>query len=84
MPIAAQYGFDPIWFGIIMLLSLEIGLLTPPFGLILFVMLGVAPPGTTIQQVVKAALPFIVCPVLLVVLLVFFPGIATLLPSIMK
>jgi tripartite ATP-independent transporter DctM subunit len=84
MPIAAQYGFDPIWFGIILLLSLEIGLLTPPFGLILFVMLGVAPPGTTIRQVVSAALPFIACPILLVVLLVFVPGIATLLPSVMK
>ncbi|MBI3759045.1 MAG: TRAP transporter large permease, partial [Deltaproteobacteria bacterium] len=84
MPIAAQYGFDPIWFGVILLLSLEIGLLTPPFGLVLFVMLGVAPQGTTIQQVVNAALPFIACPILLVLLIVLLPDIATLLPSMMK
>ena len=76
-PLAASLGFDPIWFGLIMLLSLEISFTTPPFGLLLFVMKGVAPPGTTMRVIYTAALPFIGCSLLLVGLLVLFPGLAT-------
>jgi tripartite ATP-independent transporter DctM subunit len=81
IPLVATYGFDPVWFGIIMLLALEISLITPPFGLLLFVMVGVGPPGTTIWEVVRAALPFLCCTLLLVVLLVIFPQIALWLPT---
>lgn len=83
LPIAQQLGFDPIWFGIIMLLALEISFTTPPFGLLLFVMLGVAPKGTTLPQVAMAALPYILCAFILVALLIAFPGIALYLPSLM-
>ena len=75
-PLAATLGFDPIWFGLIMLLALEISFTTPPFGLLLFVMKGVAPPGTTMRDIYLSAMPFIGCSLLLVVLLVIFPGLA--------
>jgi TRAP-type mannitol/chloroaromatic compound transport system permease large subunit len=65
-PLAQTLGFDPIWFGLIMLLALEISFTTPPFGLLLFVMKGVAPPGTTMREIYRAAIPFILCSLLLV------------------
>jgi tripartite ATP-independent transporter DctM subunit len=75
-PLAMTLGFDPIWFALIMLLSLEISFTTPPFGLLLFVMKGVAPPGTTMREIYTSAFPFIGCSLLLVGLLVAFPQIA--------
>lgn len=84
MPLASVYGFDPIWFGVIMLLALELSLATPPFGLLLFVMVGVSPKGTTIGQVARAALPYISCTLLLVILLAIFPQMATWLPGLMR
>jgi tripartite ATP-independent transporter DctM subunit len=81
-PLAKTLGFDLTWFGLIMLLSLEIGYTTPPFGLLLFVMKGVAPPEVTMMDVYKAALPFIACSLLLILLLVFFPPLATWLPQL--
>lgn len=75
-PLAASLGFDPVWFALIMLLGLEIGFTTPPFGLLLFVMKGVAPDGTTMRAIYSAAMPFILCALLLVVLLVIFPELA--------
>ena len=81
-PLAQTLGFDPIWFGLIMLLALEISFTTPPFGLLLFVMKGVSPPDTTMRHIYLAALPFIGCSLALVVLLVAFPGIALWLPGL--
>ncbi len=81
-PLAKAMGFDLTWFGIIMLLALEVGYTTPPFGLLLFVMKGVAPPGTTMIDVYKAAAPFIACSLLLIVLLLLFPPLATWLPGL--
>jgi tripartite ATP-independent transporter DctM subunit len=69
-----------IWFGVIMLLALEISFTTPPFGLLLFVMQGVAPPGTTFMEICLAAVPFMACAMLLVALIIAFPGIVTWLP----
>lgn len=80
-PLAQSLGFDLVWFGLIMLLSLEISFTTPPFGLLLFVMKGVAPPGTTMKEIYTSAFPFIGCSLLLVVLLVAFPDLALWLPS---
>jgi tripartite ATP-independent transporter DctM subunit len=80
-PLATSLGFDPIWFGLIMLLALEISFTTPPFGLLLFVMKGVAPPETTMRTIYGAALPFIFCSLLLVGLLILFPPLATWLPG---
>ena len=80
-PLAASLGFDPIWFGLIMLLALEISFTTPPFGLLLFVMKGVAPPDTTMREIYLSALPFILCSLILVGLLIAFPALATWLPG---
>ncbi|MBE0487573.1 MAG: TRAP transporter large permease [Halomonas sp.] len=83
-PLAQVLGFDPVWFGIIMLLALEISFSTPPLGLLLFVMKGVAPAGTTMREIYAAAIPYILCSMLLVALLIVFPGIATWLPSMIN
>jgi tripartite ATP-independent transporter DctM subunit len=83
IPIANSLGFDPVWFGLILLLSYEIGFTTPPFGLLLFVMIGVAPKGTTLGTVSLAALPYILCTIGLVVLIVIFPPLALWLPRLM-
>lgn len=80
-PLAAQLGFDPVWFGLIMLLGLEISFTTPPFGLLLFVMKGVSPSDTTMRDIYRAALPYIGCSLILVVCLVAFPQIALWLPG---
>jgi tripartite ATP-independent transporter DctM subunit len=80
-PLAVQLGFDPVWFALIMLLALEISFTTPPFGLLLFVMKGVAPPDTTMRDIWMAAVPFILCSLLLVALLIVAPGIALWLPG---
>lgn len=80
-PLAATMGFDKVWFGIVVLLALEMSLTTPPFGLLLFLMLGVAPKGTTLPQVVMAALPYLACDALLLAFLIAFPAIALYLPG---
>jgi TRAP-type C4-dicarboxylate transport system permease large subunit len=80
-PLALTLEFDPIWFGLIMLLALEISFTTPPFGLLLFVMKGVSPPGTTMREIYTSAFPFIGCSLLLVMLLVAFPQLALWLPG---
>lgn len=79
-PLAISLGFDPVWFALIMLLALEISFTTPPFGLLLFVMKGVAPPDTTMRDIYVAAFPFIGCSLVLVALLILFPQIALWLP----
>jgi tripartite ATP-independent transporter DctM subunit len=81
-PLANSLGFDLIWFGLIMLLALEVGYTTPPFGLLLFVMKGVAPPGTTMREIYLAAAPFIACVILLIALIIIYPPLATWLPKI--
>lgn len=80
-PLAAQLGFDPVWFGIVFLMAMEMSLTTPPFGLLLFIVKGMAPPGTSFRQVVMAAVPFLVADAVLVLLLVLFPALALWLPN---
>ncbi len=82
-PRAQQLGFDLVWFGLFVLMTFEMAGTTPPFGLLLYVMLGVAPKGTTLFQVANAAFPFLICDAILIVILIFFPGLALWLPSLM-
>jgi tripartite ATP-independent transporter DctM subunit len=84
LPIIKTLGFDPVWFGMLMLIVIELGMLTPPFGLLLFVMMGSAPPGTSFGSVVRSVVPYIAVQVLVVVLIIAFPQIATWLPSLMQ
>ena len=83
MPLAATLGFDKVWFGLILLLLFEIGFTTPPFGMLLFVMLGIAPKGTTLRTVSVAAAPYILCTLFLVLLIILIPDIALLLPRLL-
>lgn len=81
-PLATSLGFDPIWFGLIMLLALEISFTTPPFGLLLFVIKGVSQDDTTMREIYLAAIPFILCSLLLVALLILCPQLALWLPGL--
>ena len=83
MPIIKSAGIDPIWFAVVCLINLEVALLTPPFGLLLFVMKG-AVPSVKMQQVYMAALPFIIIDVLVIGLLIAFPGIATVFAGLVR
>lgn len=73
VPIINNLGYDPIWFGVMMLIALEIGLSTPPFGVLLFVMKGVAPPHVTLRQIYFAGLPFIACDIIALIVVMLFP-----------
>lgn len=80
MPLVVALGVDQIWFGILFLLCMQLGLLTPPFGLLLFTMKGVAPPSITMRQVYAAAMPYVVFGLLMIGLILVYPAIATFLP----
>ena len=82
VPLVEGMGYDLIWFGVIILLALEISFTTPPFGLLLFVMKGVSPPDTKMSDIYKAAIPYMGCAIFLVGLLIVFPGIALWLPGL--
>lgn len=84
MPIAMQYGFDTVWFGIMLLLAYEVGFATPPFGLLLFIVLGVAPKGTSLKTVAYAAAPYVGLTLLLIALIAVFPQIALYLPGLIQ
>lgn len=80
VPIITQAGFDPIWFGVMLTINMEIGLITPPVGLNLYVINSIAP-DVRLPTILWGALPFMLCMVLGIVLLTIFPGIATWLPE---
>jgi len=83
MPLARTAGLDLIWFGVVMLVMLEVSFITPPFGLLLFVMRGLAPPGTTTATIYRAVLPYFLLHMVAVALILAFPFIATGLPKFM-
>jgi TRAP-type mannitol/chloroaromatic compound transport system permease large subunit len=83
-PLAQHFGIDLIWFGLFVLMTIEMSGTTPPFGLLLYVMLGIAPKGTTLFQVASAAFPFLVCDAILIIILIAVPGLALYLPSLME
>ena len=75
------FGIDVVWLMVLMLITMEISLLTPPFGLLLYVMKGVAPFDVTLGAVVNSALPFVVIELLVLILLIAVPEVATWLPN---
>lgn len=83
MPLVQALGIDTIWLGIIFLISMQLGLLTPPFGLLLFTMKGVAPPGIAMGQIYSAAFPFVLLSMVVLAMVICYPPLATWLPSIM-
>ena len=80
VPIITNAGFDPIWFGVVLTLNMEIGLITPPVGLNLYVINGIVP-EVPLKTILWGALPFMLCLVLGIILLVLFPQIALWLPE---
>lgn len=84
MPIVRDMGFDPVLFGVVMMISLEIGAVTPPLGLALYVMHSITGGRLTLTQIFLAGLPFLICSLLLVVLIVIFPQIALYLPGLAR
>jgi tripartite ATP-independent transporter DctM subunit len=83
MPLATGLNLDLVWFGVLYLICMQLGLLTPPFGLLLFTMKGVAPAHITMQQINSAAMPYIVFGVLVMLLIFGFPAVATWLPGVL-
>jgi C4-dicarboxylate transporter DctM subunit len=79
-PIITNAGFDPVWFGVIVTINMEIGLITPPVGLNLFVVNAIAPDVPT-KTVLWGSVPYVLCMILAIVILCIFPGIATWLPD---
>jgi TRAP-type mannitol/chloroaromatic compound transport system permease large subunit len=84
LPIVHQMGWDPIWFGIIMMVNLEMATITPPFGLSLFVMKGIAPKNTTMGDIYRAAVPFILINILLMGIMIAAPDLVLWLPDQMN
>jgi tripartite ATP-independent transporter DctM subunit len=80
LPILENAGFDPVWFGVILTLNMELGLITPPVGLNLFVINGIAP-DVPLPTILKGALPFMLLMVLQILILCLAPGLATWLPD---
>ncbi|OGP66258.1 MAG: C4-dicarboxylate ABC transporter permease, partial [Deltaproteobacteria bacterium RBG_13_47_9] len=83
VPVVLHLGFNPVWFAVIFLLNIEMAGTTPPFGMGLMVMKGVAPPGTTMGDIYRAALPFLGCDFIVMVLIIAFPFLALWLPGLM-
>jgi TRAP-type mannitol/chloroaromatic compound transport system permease large subunit len=83
MPIVQRLGIDLIWFGILYLICMQLGLLLPPHGLLLMTMKGVAPPQVTMADIFRAVIPYIAMSLLLLALLVAFPAVATWLPTLL-
>ena len=80
MPVITAAGFDPIWFGVILTINMELGLITPPVGLNLFVINGITP-DVSLPTILRGAFPFMLCMVIAIVILCVFPEIATWLPA---
>ena len=82
MPISNALGFDPIWFGALFLINIEMGQLTPPFGMLLFVMKGVAPKDITMEQIIWAAIPYMIFDMVVMAIIMVWSPVALWLPRL--
>jgi tripartite ATP-independent transporter DctM subunit len=83
MPIVQRLAIDPIWFGVLYLICMQLGLLLPPHGLLLMTMRGVAPPQVTMADIFRAVIPYIVLSLVLLAMIIMIPAIATWLPALL-
>ncbi len=83
MPIVQQMGIDLVWFGVMFLICMQLGLLMPPHGLLLMTMKGVAPPQVTMMHIFRAVTPFLLISLAVLVLVFFAPSVATWLPNLL-
>ena len=84
LPVVEAAGIDPVWFGIFFVVNMEMAYLTPPVGLNLFYMKAVAPEGTTMGEIYRAVVPFVLIMVLTVALITIFPQVVTWLPDLVR
>jgi len=84
MPVINALGINPLWFGAILLVNIEVGIITPPFGMVLFVTKGVVPPHISMEEVYRAGIPFIICDLVVMILLLSFPALVLWLPGLMR
>lgn len=82
-PIIVSLGFDPVWFGVLFIINMEIGFLTPPFGYNLFYLKGVAPKNVKLAEIYVSIIPFVLLMLAGLAICIAFPGIITWLPSIL-
>jgi tripartite ATP-independent transporter DctM subunit len=82
LPVVVAHGFDPVWFGILFIINMEIGYMTPPFGFNLFYMKGVVPPSISMMDIYKSVIPFTIVESFGLVMVMVFPQIALWLPSL--
>ena len=82
LPVVNAAGFDPIWFGILFVIMMEVGYMTPPFGFNLFYLKGVAPPGVTMGDIYASVIPYVLVTLLGVFLIILIPDIALYLPNL--
>ncbi|MCC5992187.1 MAG: TRAP transporter large permease subunit [Rhodobacteraceae bacterium] len=77
IPVVIELGYNPVWFGVLFLIAIETGATSPPFGAALFVMKAVAPRNTTMGDIYRAAMPFVICDLLAIAIVFAFPQIVT-------
>ncbi len=82
MPVVQAMGVDLVWFGVMFLICMQLGLLMPPHGLLLMTMKGVAPPQVTMLHIFRAVTPFLLISIVVLVLVFFVPAVATWLPNL--
>ncbi len=83
MPLVQFYGWDPLWWGVLYLICMQLGLLTPPFGMLLFTMRSVAPASIPTTEIFAAVTPYVIMGLLMIGLVWVFPPIATWLPAVL-
>jgi len=81
MPLVAKLAIDPIWFGVLFLICMQLGLLLPPHGLLIMTMRGVSPPEVSMADIFRAVVPYVIMSLLLLLLLLLLPAVATWLPN---
>jgi tripartite ATP-independent transporter DctM subunit len=84
MPLVRALGWDPVWFGLLYLVNMSVGMKSPPFGLCLFVMQGIVPPEVSSMDVYKSVTPFLILDCIAITIFILFPGIVTILPNLMS
>jgi len=84
MPVVQKLGIDPVWFGVMYLVCMQLGLLLPPHGLLLMTMKGVVPPEIRMSQIFRGVVPYITMSLALLALVFFVPGLAVWLPDQFK
>ena len=82
LPVVAHYGWDPIWFGVMFIIMMEIGYMTPPFGFNLFYLKGVAPPEVTMHDIYVSVIPYVLVTIVGVIFIVIWPDIALYFPNL--